>query len=429
MLAGIGTRDITPETGVPMWGYSDRSGPSTGILDPLMAKALVLRARDETVALVTMDLGRVPRIAALERIRKRVMRAGVEKVVFMASHTHGGPVMEDDAAPHALAIEVKLAECIEDAAGNMEAVRIGVGKTQFDIGHNRRIITDDGRCLMLWRNAERIPTSPIDPEATIISLERPDGTRFASLIHFACHPVVLGSDNREITADWVGEMYRNVERETGAPCLFLQGGAGDINPYLDKTPLDQGGVDAMHRVGRVCADAILAALPTIAMKAVEQPLLAFREELIEVGTRWDFRNPEQQQIFRDVYGGIFDRYLDDLDPDLRVPLSVLAVNDDLVLAFMPGELFVQYQLDLKAKSPAQDTLLVGYANDFHIYFPTIKDAAAGGYGGTAATYVGLGAGDILVTKTLIAAGELTGRLRPSCTLEDFVLEEYTGNAT
>lgn len=424
MLAGIGTRDITPEPGVPMWGYSDRSGPSTGALDALRSQALVLQAADTRVAVVTMDLGRVPARPAMDRIRKRAADNGVPHVIFTASHTHGGPVLEDESAPHARMIEARLGDCIDDAVANLEPVRIGVGHTAFDIGHNRRVITEDGRCLMLWRNAERMPTSPVDPEATIIAFERPDGSRFATLVHFACHPVVLGSDNRDITADWVGEMYRAVEQETGAPCLFLQGGAGDINPYLDKTPLSDGGMDAMRAVGKECATAVLRALPTITASEVAQPHLAYREEMVEVGTRWDFQDPEQQKIFRAVYGGMFDRYFDDLEADLRVPLSVLAINDNLALAFMPGELFVQFQLDLKSKSPVRDTLLVGYANDFHIYFPTIKDAAAGGYGGTSATYVGLGAGDKLVTRALIATGELTGRLRPQCTPEDFQSEEF-----
>lgn len=424
MEAGLATRDITPDAGVPMWGYSDRLGPATGTLDPLMTKALVLRTNATTVALVTMDLGRVPVVAALDRIRKRAAITGVQHVMFVASHTHGGPVMEDEAAPHATMIENRIGDCIEEAAGALQPVRIGFGTATFDVCHNRRFITEDGRCLMMWRNAERVPTSPVDHEAQLIKIDTANGEPFAVLVHFACHPVVLGSDNREYTADYVGEMARIVREETGAECLFLQGGAGDINPYLDKTPLDQGGVESMHSVGRECAESLLAALPAIETQAADQPSLAYREEMVEVGTRWDFQEPEQQKVFRAVYGGMFDKYLDDLAPDLKVPLSVLVVNDDLALAFMPGELFVQYQLDLKSQSPVQRTLLVGYANDFHIYFPTIKDAAAGGYGAATATYVGLGAGDKLITRAMIAAGELTGRLRPVCTPEDFQLTEY-----
>lgn len=441
LLAGIAVRDITPPPGVPMWGYSDRKGPSTGTLDPLHARALVLKAGDQSIALVTMDLGRVPTPRVLDEIRAKVKDAGVAHAIFTASHTHGGPVMEMDDDPHVKMIAGKLAECIEEAAKKLQPVKIGIGSTWFDVSHNRRVITPDGKCEMLWRNEKKRPTSPVDREATIIKLETADGKPFASLVHFACHPVVLAGDNLEYTADWVGEMCRVVKAESGAECLFLQGGCGDINPYLDKTPRDEGGVDAMHSVGKSCAEAVLAALTSMKLDAVERASLAYSEKLVEIGTRWDFTDPKQVEVFRDVYGGMFDRYLKGLTADLAVPLSVLIINGEVSLAFVPGELFTRHQLDLKRFAPVWPTLpvayqggdpgialelanrrralLVGYSNDFHIYFPTILDAAAGGYGGVAATYVGLGAGEKLVLQAQAEIGKLTGKLKNFCSPEDF----------
>ncbi len=423
LQAGLAVRDITPEPGIPMWGYSDRKGPSIGTLDPLHAHALVLRAGDDTVAIARIDMGRVPKVAALDRIRARVKKAGVDRVIFTASHTHGGPALEDETAPHCKIVEDRIGECLEEAAENLEPVQVGFGTTTFDVSHNRRKLLEDGRCLMMWRNEERVPTSPVDHEASLIKLERPDGTPLAVLVHFACHPVVLGGDNRQYTADYVGEMARIVKEETGAECLFLQGGCGDINPYLDKTPLEEGGLQSMHSVGRTCANAVIAALPNIKAETTDAPSLGYHEETVEVGTRWDFEDPKQQEIFRAIYGPRFDEYLKDLKRDLSVPLAVLVINDDIALACMPGEVFVQYQLDLKSHSPLPKTLLVGYSNDFYAYFPTIKDAAAGGYGGTVATYVGVGAGDKLVARSQIAVGELTNKLRAFCKPEDLQLLE------
>ncbi len=433
LLAGIAVRDITPPPGVSMWGYSDRKGPSTGTLDPLHARALVLKVGDQAIALVTMDLGRVPTPRVLDGIRAKVKGAGVAHAIFTASHTHGGPVMEMDDDPHVKMIAGKLTECIEDAAKNLQPIKIGITSTLFDISHNRRIITADGKCEMLWRNEKKRPTSPVDREATIIKLESASGI-IASLVHFACHPVVLASDNLEYTADWVGEMCRVVKEKSGAECLYLQGGSGDINPYLDKTPRNSGGVDAMHSVGRECADAVLAALANLKVGTAAKPSLAFSEKMVEIGTRWDFSNPKQADVFRDVYGGMFDRYLKGLTQDLAVPLSVLIINGENSLAFVPGELFTRHQLDLKQyaplwpEGPSSDSttpalhrraLLVGYSNDFHIYFPTILDAAAGGYGGVAATYVGLGAGEKLVLEAQAEIGKLTGKLKNFCSLQDF----------
>jgi hypothetical protein len=408
----------------------------------LHARTLVLKTGDSAIAIVTMDLGRVPRPPVLEGIRKHAAEAGIAHTIFTASHTHGGPVMEMDEDPHVQMIAKKLGQCITDAAKSLTPVTMGLGSAMFDISHNRRVITPDGRCEMLWRNAEKRPTAPVDHEATLVRFDKADGKPFAVLVHFACHPVVLAGDNREYTADWAGEMCRLVKQEIGAECIFLQGGCGDINPYLDKTPRDKGGVDSMHAVGEECADAVIAALTEITVSTANAPSLAYSEKMVEVGTRWDFSNPKQVEVFRGVYGGMFDRYLKGLAADLAVPLSVLVINGELALAFVPGELFTKHQLDLKKFAPLwpkisltagaggnphqlnelsgrRRALLVGYSNDFHIYFPTVLDAAAGGYGGIAATYVGVGAGEKLVLEAQSEIGTLAGKLKAFCSPEDF----------
>lgn len=437
LMAGLAVRDVTPPPNVPMWGYSDRKGPSTGMLDPLHARTLVLKAGDKMVALVTMDLGRTPRPAVLDRIRETAKASGVTECIFTASHTHGGPVMEADDAPHVQRIAELLTQSIAEAATTLVPVKIGIGSVQLDVSHNRRWITPSGTCEMLWRNEKKIPTQPVDREATLIKLDTEDGKPFATLVHFACHPVVLAGDNLEYSADYVGEMCRLVKEKTGAECLFLLGGCGDINPYLDKTPRDQGGVESMRNVGKECADAVLRALPEIPTAAPQTPSLAYASAMVSVGTRWDFTNPEQQKVFRAIYGRLFDSYLNDLTPDLAVPVSTLLINRELALSFMPGELFTQHQLDLKHHAPLAATypydggtarrraLLVGYSDDFHLYFPTVKDAAAGGYGGIAATYVGLGAGDKLVLEAQVQIGKLAERLKDFCAPEDFQVVDAT----
>lgn len=56
LLAGVATVDITPEPGLKLWGYSNRASAATGTLDPLMAKAVVLKVGEKSAAIVTLDL-------------------------------------------------------------------------------------------------------------------------------------------------------------------------------------------------------------------------------------------------------------------------------------------------------------------------------------------------------------------------------------
>jgi len=418
-LAGVGVRDITPPPGAPLWGYSDRTGPADGTLDPLYAKTIAFQAGQNIAAVVTLDLGRPLNDAACARIREKARAADIDYVFFTASHTHHAPVLEMADAPYMPAIEKGVAESIEEAASKLQPARFGVGRVEVDIAHNRRVIRPDGRCAMLWRNQDKKTTSPVDKEATVIRVTTLDGDPIATVVHFACHPVVMGLSNLKYSADYVGEMARLVKEKTGAECLFLQGGCGNINPYLDKTPIRKGGVDAMKNVGKEFAGAVLAALPGIQTAAVDVPSVEFSEKNVPIGTRWDLQNPTNAAYFRKQYGPVFDLYVPKLTADLAVPVSVVVLNGQIALLGMPGEIFVQYQLALKQDSLVKKSLLCGYTNGYYAYFPTIFDAAAGGYGGLEATFVGLGAGDKLLAEGQAEIGRLTGKFHALCSDEDF----------
>ena len=420
--AGAAKVDITPEPGLTSWGYSPPP-TMTGTLDPLHAKALVVESNGYTVAIVTFDLGRVLLPELLAGIRESARKLGIDHVMFTASHTHQAPPADVD-ADYTREMARKTSACIAEAHAALKDATIGVGRTTIDIASNRRKILENGQCMMVWRNEEQVPgVGPVDHEAGIVRIDGADGEAIAVLVNYACHPVILSWDNTGYSADYVGEMNRVVEESTGAVSLFLQGGSGDINPYLDKTPVDEGGIEAMRSVGRTAGNAVLAALNGIKTSAPENPSVKVSQKRVEVGVRWDLSKEANRETLKKVYGRLFDKYISDLPADLSVPVSVILFNDDLALANVPGELFVQYQLDLKKLSPVKNTFMVGYADEFHIYFPTIKDSAARGYGAATNTYVGVGAGDRMLTELLVEIGTLSGKISPDPKVEDFTIIE------
>lgn len=420
--AGVAVRDITPPNGAPLWGYSDAVRVGAGTFSPLHARAVVFRAGEQCVGVVTLDLGRMPAPDVCARIRAEAKTSGIGEVMICASHTHSAPVMESSAMPYVKQMEAAIIDALREAVANAAPARIGVGRTNIDIAHNRRVIKD-GKCYMMWRNAERKPTSPVDLEAGIIRIDTTDGKPLAALVNYACHPVIFGPDNIQYSADWPGEMCRLVKAETGAECFFLQGGCGDINPYMDKMTLDEGAYDIVKEEGEKAGRAVLAAWGGIASSVPAQPAVSSVLERIDVGARWDLDDPKQVEVLKQVYGPAFDLYMARIDKNLAVPLGVVVLNNTLALAFMPGEVFVQLQLDLKKSSPLPDTFLCGYANEFHAYFPTIRDAAIGGYGGAAATYVGLGAGEKLTAQASIQIAKAIGKFGPVSGAADFEVLE------
>ncbi len=430
LLAGVATADITPEPGKMLWGYSERSHGATGTLDPLMAKAVVLRSGDTAVAIVSLDLGRTPEEAVLAKVRERTMaECGIANLFITASHTHHAPALEstgENSNPFGEKVGQTMVEIICTAAKNTLPVRIGVGRGMADFAHNRRKFLPDGRVAMQWRNVEREPTEPVDREYATIRLDRPDGSALAVLFNYACHPVVMGPDNYLYSADYVGGACAVVEEQLKAKCLFLQGGCGNINPYMDKIPLDQGGLEEMRKMGRALGDLLVTTARATPTAEPAHPSLAYEARQIPVRVRWNIEDPQVRAVLSKAYGPRFDNYLSKTIKNnmLQCTLTTLLVNGDLALVGMPGEIFVQFQTAIKARSPVANTFLVGYTNGFYGYFPTIRDAAAGGYGGKTATYVEPGAGERLTDDALITLYHMTDQLHDVPRIEDFKLLEY-----
>jgi hypothetical protein len=131
-------------------------------------------------------------------------------------------------------------------------------------------------------------------------------------------------------------------------------------------------------------------------------------------------------VLSKAYGPRFDNYLAKTIQNNRLEctLTTLLIDGDLALVGMPGEIFVAFQTAIKTRSPVANSFLVGYTNGFYGYFPTLRDAAAGGYGGKTATYVEPGAGERLTDEALITLYKMTGHLHDIPRAEDFKLIEY-----
>ena len=417
LKAGTAMTDVTPLLGHPMWGYSDRHGVSEKVLDPLHAKALVLDDGERKLAIVGLDLGRVPDRQGMQFIHDRVKNStGITNLLIVASHTHQGTVVEDRTwpspeKPWVADMEAKVAEVIEKANGNLREARIGTGHGKVYIGHNRRVVRKDGTVLMLWRDAERIPTTPVDPDVGVIRVDDTSGQPIAIVVSYACHPVVLGPDNLNISADYPGVMMEMVQRELGSTCIFLQGACGDINPYMDKTPIKENGIEEMKKAGEALGQEVVRVAQAIVTKPSPNAAIRFRDDEFDFEPRWDLESPGALDKLYKAYGKeTVDRYIAQFK-DMRCSMATTLINDNLALVGMPGEFFVEFQLDLKSRSPVKDTFFLGYCSGYQAYFPTIRAAAEGGYGAGYQTFVEVGAGERMVDRAVINLYRFLGKLQ------------------
>jgi neutral ceramidase len=415
--AGVARADITPAPGVELWGYSNRSGPATGTLDPLYARVLVLDDGRQAVAVVTLDLGRSFGQPQMNFVRTRVRQLHrVNEVMFIASHTHSGPVIDEDyeqvPAWEQQALD-KIVEAIGTARGRMTEARIGVGYGQAILGHNRRYIQSDGKVKMLWRNSTGQPTGVIDPSVGVIRVDNQQGQPLALLVNYACHPVVFGPDNLRYSADFPGAMARFVEASwNNQPiCFFLQGAPGDINPMLDKTPLAENADVEMRQLGEQLGREVVRVSRSIQTEPSALPELAYLNEEMQFKNRWS--QAALRNAITAAYGpNPAKRYLRYLHDPIALPVTTLLINRQIALVGLPGEPFVGLQLMLKQRSPLTATFLCGYTNGYVGYFPTLRDAVAGGYGAnTIVTRVEVGAGERMIDRALIQLYRLLGKLK------------------
>ena len=404
--AGVAKADLDPPTGLPMAGYNTRY--SKGTLDPLEARVLALSDGTRTIALVTLDLCFPFDPPVMDEIR-RAVRGSVDEVVFHASHTHSGPTYSEApaAAEHAVP---RVAAAIQTAARAMASAKIGIGWGQVFLGFNRRYLRPDGSVEMFWRNETKISTTfPVDPAVGVIRVDRRDGTPLAVLVNYACHPVVLGPENLDYSADYPSEMRRYVEQEMGGMAFFLQGAPGDINPYYDKTPLIEDAVGVMKQTGRTLGAEAVRVARTVTTRVPENPQIQTKTVNVPAANRWDVE--KLRAVLKERYrieGGRATRLLRE---NMELPVTTIVLNQDLAFVGMPGEPFVEFQMQLRAKSPLPNSFLLGYTNGYYAYFPTIAAAVRGGYGADSTVVpTEVGTGERMLNTGLISIYELLGKL-------------------
>src|SRR5687768_5616081 len=193
-VAGVAAVDITPGRGLWMAGFARRTQPAQGTSLPLKAKALALQYGDARPAvLVTTDLlGLTARLteAVASEVRRRT---GIPRshLLFNASHTHCGPVVDEqlsvayDLSPeqwreiggYTAALERKLADLVVTAASKLTRATLAFARGEAGFARNRRV--------------QFSPDGPVDQSVPILRVSDGDGALRAAVFGYACHNTTL----------------------------------------------------------------------------------------------------------------------------------------------------------------------------------------------------------------------------------------------
>lgn len=398
LRAGVARVEITPASPMTMYGYANRRcGPSNGTHDPLMAKALVLDADGSRIAIVTMDLGSIVSPALKKRVADEL---GIQVLLLSASHTHSAPAFlpygsspASDAAAESYRanMEGKVFTAIEQASKTMFDARLGVASGSLQLGYNRLLLRDDGRARALFDNPERIPYGPVDPEYMLLRIDDTAGTARALLVHYATHAVVLGPSSCKYSGDYPGVMQRTAEQELrGAQVMFVQGGAGDINPlFLGRSGNEEADFEVSRKMGELLAAEVLRANRRVQPVAAEA--IRAKGEVIALADRWDSSKT------------------------IEAGITTVYIAPHIALAAVPGEAMHKLQTLWKSQAGVPHALFYGYTyssgGTWAGYIPDLRTAAYGGYGADASTNVEVGAGENLIMRHVRNLYELRGMWR------------------
>src|SRR5262249_897524 len=154
-------------------------------------------------------------------IRKTIKeKAKIEHVLMVGSHTHHGPVFEladrpglgkgrfDPAIAWLKALPEALSSVIIDAAANLKPAKMGVATAEVPYNRNR--------------HSKRNPKTR-DSQLAVMRFDDSAGKPIAILVNFAAHPVMTDTKVLKFSADYPGFMMNHVQKEMGAPCVFIQG--------------------------------------------------------------------------------------------------------------------------------------------------------------------------------------------------------------
>ncbi len=397
LKAGVARVEITPSNFMPMYGYSKRKcGPADGTHDPLFAKVLVLEAGGSRMAVVTADVGSL----VSENLRRDVAaKLGIPVLLLSASHTHSAPAFlpfgsapasGDDARSYLAELEGKIFGAIEQASQSMFPARLGIGRGSLQLGYNRLLLREDGRARALFDNLERIPYGPVDPEIVLLRVEDADGRARALLVHYAVHAVVLGPTSCKYSADYPGVLQSAVERDlAGTQVMFVQGGAGDINPlFQGRSGREPDDFAVMEKMGQLLAAEVLRANTTVKLLAPVVDPIKVRSELLTFGDRWE------------------------KDKTIEVGITTILLGREIAIATVPGEPLHRLQRMWKEQADVPHPLFYGYTfsagGTWAGYIPDLRSAAYGGYGADASTRIEVGAGEKIMLRHLTFLYDLLG---------------------
>jgi hypothetical protein len=453
LLAGAKTVSITPDKPVALSGQM-RTRISTGVASPVTATVLVLQSRDGdrvlgTTTFVSCDLVTIPD-EALVALRARVAEAipgfPVERIVVNATHTHTAPVMIEGAyeLPAAGVMQPteyvaffagRVAAGIQEARDALRPCSLGWGMGHAVVAQNRRSVYADGTAAMYGGTAQdgfRMIEGYEDHGLDALFVWDADGRLLATAIDVPC-PAQEVEGGGQVDADFWHPVRESLRTDHGPGLHVLAwiGAAGDQSPHLmfrkeaEERMRRLRGLSRLEEIARRIVAGWKEALAGAERERIAGAALEHRVDTVvlprrEVSEReWELAREKIRELSGGPgnttllrwHGTVVKRYEDQqagtVEP-FTTEVHVVRIGD-VVVATNQFELFTDFGVAIRARSPALQTFVVQLVGR-GTYLPSGRAVRGGGYSAIAeSNEVGPVAGQVLVDHTLARIAELFPR--------------------
>ncbi len=435
LKAGVARAVINPPLTLPHAGWGAQSHRfADGIEADLLATVLILSDGVSTAVIIGMDTNYLLPEQS-DGIRGRVasvLELDSASVRLSYTHTHSGPMTWHDYYPEGRHVRLLYMDCVAEqiagaalqARSGMVPVRVAAGAGRCEVGKNRRQRLPDGRMVVGYNEA-----GYADPTVRVIRFDDAAGAPLASIVQYACHPTVLGFENRLVSPGYPGVTQRTVERLVGGTCLFLQGAAGDIGPgpvgfgndteamrrlgtilgcaasqallqadtargaYVPAGIVESGATLGLWRwapepdagadasVFRVAAERIRVPVKPMTPLAEARATAERMKRELDRLQREHASSAEIRSMTAQVKRAYFDWHRSEIyDGQTAQELEVHLVRiGETVLIGLPVEPFSEIGKEIVERSPFAHTVFGGYTNGWYGYLPGKKEYALGGY--------------------------------------------------
>ena len=397
---GVFDVDASPPIGSPL-AYV----PTKGIDHPLRCTGVVIAGEGRPIVLCALDWIGISN-GGYSVFREALAKAaGTEpaRVAVHALHQHDAPRCDFSAqemlakaglqgagfdAKHARHVIRKTAAAIRKALSGAQPVsHLGIGRGIIEkVASNRRILGSDGKVEYIRWTATRdpkiraFPAGTIDPELKMISFWNGDRA-IAALTWYATHPQSYYRVGLA-TPDFPGIARDARQKATGIPHIHFNGAGGDIGAGKWN--------DGSHKNRQVLADRVAAGMQMAWKNTHKTPLTSTDvgwdavPVLLPVGKHMD--KTKLKAIVVDEKATPSNRYyaaknlvwLERCQAGDTIDISCLTLKNARVL-HLPGELFVEYQLNAQKLRPDLFVAMAAYGEYAPGYIGTRIAYTQGGY--------------------------------------------------